>query len=92
MGGNVVQLQRGLILGCATDFLCNWELCNCLHPIFPVSADLAERETEKPNTLIYFRTFDSVECKVLRERIVFSINSRCCNKLSLFKKYLKGEE
>lgn len=47
---SAVQLQCGLILGCATDFLCNWELCNCLHPIFPVSADVTERETEKPNT------------------------------------------
>lgn len=47
---SAVQFHCRLILGCSTDFLCNWELCNCLHPIFPVSADLTERETEKPHT------------------------------------------
>lgn len=50
---------RGLILVCTTDFLCNWVLCNCLHPIFPVSADVTDRGTEKPNMLISWRTFVS---------------------------------
>lgn len=54
----------GLILGCTTDFLCNWVLCNCLHPIFPVSADLTDRDTEKPNTLISGRTFVYLQCKI----------------------------
>lgn len=44
-----VQLECRLILGCAIDFLCDCKLCNCLHPIFPISADLNEREAEKPN-------------------------------------------
>lgn len=46
---SAIQLQCGLLLDCATDFLSNWELCNCLLPIFPVSAYLTEKETEKPD-------------------------------------------
>lgn len=74
----------GLILGCTTDFLCNWVLCNCLHPIFPVSADLTDGDTWKPNTLISWRTFVSVQCEVLQDWTVFGINSRCCDELSLY--------
>lgn len=72
----------GLILGCTRDFLCNWALCNCLHPIFPVSADITDGDTEKPNRLISRRTFVSVQCEVMGD--YFSINSRCCDELSLY--------
>lgn len=75
---------RGLILGCTTDFLCNWVLCNCLHPIFPVSADLTDRDTGKPNMLISWRAFVSVQCEVLQDWTVLSINGRCCDELSLY--------